>query len=93
MSNTNFLDLLTTLGRETCQVLGPVVGHDDIVPNDACDLFIPVCGEDFGGERLRSLSQKDLQAIRDFGRRYFECSEIEVDHIREIASRTAAHWS
>ncbi|MEZ6139552.1 MAG: hypothetical protein R3B84_03180 [Zavarzinella sp.] len=92
MSDSHFLDLLNTLGRETCEVLSPIVGEDVVEPNDGYELFSAICGREFDSAKLDSLTAADFEAICENARDHFECDSIELYHIREIASKTIDHW-
>ena len=87
-----FIDFLTSLGRVTCEVLGPVVGEDLIVPQDGYEIFIAACGKRFDSGTLHSLEQPQIETIRNKARTYFECEAVESEHVRAIIDRTLWHW-
>jgi len=92
MNEGLFLDFLGALGEEFSETLSPVVGSENIVPQDGYELFIRVFKQDPNPQFLRSLSELQMEQLRADCERYFECAGVSAEHVREAITRTLARW-
>jgi hypothetical protein len=93
MSEEEFLDFLSALGEEFSETLSPVVGSENIVPQDGYELFIRVFKQAPNPHFLGALSESQMEQLRADCEKYFECAGVSVEHIREAITRTLARWS
>jgi len=87
-----FIDFLSAFGESFCESLGPAVGWDKIVPQDAYEVFLRVLNQDPSPRLLASLSESQLEQLRADCERYFECAGIDIAQVREVIARTLARW-
>ena len=85
------LVFLSTLGREFCTVLEPVVGPE-MCPQDSYEVFAKVLGRDFGPDTLRQLTASQTNRLRIFACELLESTSITDNHMEEVVSNTLWHW-
>jgi hypothetical protein len=92
MDEQDFLGFVSALGEEFCEALFPVVGRNDVVPQDGYEVFCRTFKQEPSPQMLTSLTESDLEQLRATCEEYLECQRITVGHMRSFVSRTLARW-
>jgi hypothetical protein len=92
MTEQDFRDFLVALGQEFCGALAAVHGAEEIVPQDAYEVFRKAFDVSPDPQFLASLSEAQLEQLRTAFEDYLECREILVEQLRKAVTRTLARW-
>lgn len=91
MDEQGFADFLTALGEEFCAVLGPVIGWEKVVPQDAYELFLRAFGQDPSPRLLAALTASQIERLRAAWESYYETS-ISEQQVRDAIAGTLSRW-
>jgi hypothetical protein len=92
MNEHDFNGFLIALGQEFCESLSAIAGSEDIVPQDANEVFLRTFGQNPSPQLLATLSESELEQWRAGWEMYFECRGISVDQMRRAVAQTLARW-
>jgi hypothetical protein len=87
------LDFLNTLGREFCAALEDVVPSEDMSPQDCYSVIAPFLRRPVRPDALRELTPGELAGLVGALNKYFECDNIQLEHIQTAIAKTLWHWS
>jgi hypothetical protein len=90
MNEHKRLDFLAAFGEEFRAGLWPIVGWENLVPQDAFAVLLRVQRQEPTPQLLSSLSDLELEQLRVESERYFECEGLTVAQIRKVIARTLA---
>jgi ABC-type Zn uptake system ZnuABC Zn-binding protein ZnuA len=87
-----YMDFITALGEEYCEVVSPLAGHG-AEPHDGYEVFAKMYGaNEISPEKLHAASDTEVERLRDISREWHESERIGTGHIREVIRRTLCRW-
>lgn len=86
------LDFFITLGREFCEVLEELEPDLEACGQDAYEVFADVL-ENPSPEALQSLTDSQVEQLRDTCEDFLELDGVTTAHIRAIVHRTLSQWT
>ncbi|MBC7880032.1 MAG: hypothetical protein H7Y37_01750 [Anaerolineae bacterium] len=92
MEERNFADFVTIFGEEFCEALSPVVGWENITPQDSYEIFCSAFNQKPSQQMLSSLNESQLEHLRTTCKQHIEYQGITIDHVRSFVSGTLARW-
>ena len=92
MNEQDFISFLSVLGEEFCDTLSPIVGDEEVVPQDGYDVFYQTFKQEPSPTMLALLTETELEQLRTSCEEYLECEGITIAHMRSVVKQTLARW-
>ena len=92
MNEQDCISFLSALGEEFCETLSPIVGDEDIVPQDGYEVFYRTSDQNPSPQMLALLTETELEQLRSSCEEYFECQGITIEHMRSVVAQTLSRW-